>query len=193
MNGHDHVLSRLLLGAVLVSLCRADSLAQVNEPSYPPPVGARMVATLEADQNVYTNQAGTVWCPPCVTNSPPCMLPCYLLGRTTAVARFSFQVSNQYPVARTFEFPSSQQFDIELIDQTGDVVAAWSDSQVFAQGQTSFTLEPGQTVTFIGDIPLNDRNGQQLNGTYQARGFMTTSGPQPPVEATSQIAVAISE
>src|SRR5437899_11362899 len=87
MNKHDPGLARLLLGAVLVWVrCRADSLAQVNEQTYPPPVGAGIVATLEADQNVYTNQAGTVWCPPCVTNSPPCMLPCYLIGETTAVA-----------------------------------------------------------------------------------------------------------
>ena len=134
MNRHDHVLSRFLLGAALVCLCDANSLAQVNEPSYPPPVGARMVATLEADQNVYTNQAGTVWCPPCVTNSPPCMLPCYLLGRTTAVARFSFVVSNEYPLPRTFQFSSSQQFDIELMDPMGSIVAAWSDGQVWLKG-----------------------------------------------------------
>src|SRR6266568_8392708 len=149
MNEHNHGMARLLLGAVLVSLyCGADSLAQVNNQTYPPPIGAGMVATLEADQSVYTNQAGTVWCPPCVTNSPPCMLPCYLLGKTTAVARFSFQVSNQYPLARTFQFSSGQQFDIQLIDQTGNVVAAWSDGKVFTQVQTSITIEPGQTVSF---------------------------------------------
>src|SRR5881397_1444873 len=59
----------LLLGGVL--------LAQANGRTDPPPVGAGIVATLQADQDVYTNQPASAWCPPCTTNNPPCMLPCY--------------------------------------------------------------------------------------------------------------------
>ena len=86
---------------------------------------------------------------------------------------------------------SGQQFDLEIIDDTGRLVAAWSDDKFFTQSLSSFTLEPGQTMTFVADIPLVDRDGQQLNGTYEARAFLTTCGPQPRVEATTRIAVTL--
>ena len=147
--------------------------------------------TLQADQDVYTNRPAIVWCPPCVTNQPPCMLPCYLIEEKTAVARFNFEVANQYHLPRTIQFSSGQQFDIEIIDQTGRVVAAWSDDKFFTQALTAFTLDPGQAVTFAADMPLKDRDGQQLNGTYQVRAFLATSGPAPRVEATSRIVVTL--
>ena len=42
-------------------------------------------------------------------------------------------------------------------------------------------------------MSLKDRDGdgQQLNGTYQVRAFLTTSGPLPRVEASTQIAVML--
>ena len=173
----------LLLGAVL--------LAQANGQTDPPPVGAGIVATLQADQDVYTNQPASAWCPPCTTNNPPCMLPCYLVEEKTAVAEFTFEVTNQYPQPRTFQFSSGQQFDVELIDDTGRVVTAWSDDKMFTQALTSFTLDPRQTQTFTAGMPLHDRDGKQLDGTYQARAYLTTSGPEPRVEATTQIVVTL--
>ena len=44
---------------------------------------------------------------------------------------------------------------------------------------------------FTADMSLKDRDGQQLNGTYQVLAFLTTSGPLPRVEASSQIAVML--
>jgi len=179
-------------GMVLAWLCCGAALStQVNGQGYPPPVGAGIVATLEMDQAVYTNQPAMVWCPPCVTNIPPCMLPCYLVEQQTAIAQFVFAVTNQYKSPRAFEFSSGQQFDIEIIDQTGLVVAAWSDGTVFSQAPTSFTLDPGQTVLFNAKLALQDREGKLLNGVYDIHAFLTTSGPQPPVEATRQIAVTL--
>ena len=119
------------------------------------------------------------------------MLPCYLIEEKTAVARFTLTVQNQYNLPREFEFASGQQFDIEIIDQTGRVVAAWSDDKFFIQWPASFTLGPGESGMFIADMSLKDRDGQQLNGTYQVRAFLTTGGPLPRVEASSQIAVML--
>jgi hypothetical protein len=172
--------------------CGAVANGQIDDQPHPPPLGAGIVATLQMDQDIYTNQSATVWCPPCVTNWPPCMLPCYLIDEKTAVAQFTFQVKNQYELPRTFEFSSGQLFDAEIIDESGLAVAAWSDDKFFMQALTSFTLDPGQTMTFTGEIPLKDRDGEQLNGTYQVRAFLTTNGAQPRVEATTQIAVTVS-
>ena len=107
------------------------------------------------------------------------------------MARFSFMVINQYNMPRAFQFDSGQQFDLEIIDQTGRVVAAWSDDKFFIESVTSFALGPGESAMFSADISLKDRDGQQLYGPYQVRAFLTTSGPLPPVEASSQIAVML--
>src|SRR5437867_8209912 len=131
MNEHKLNLLRPLVSSVLACLCYSAELrAQENGQPFPPPVGSGIVATLQADQDVYTNHPAVVWCPPCVTNVPPCMLPCWLITEEkTAVARFTLTVQNEYNLPRTFHFTSGQQFDLEFIDQTGRVVAAWSDDK----------------------------------------------------------------
>src|SRR5882724_4289072 len=179
---------RPLISAVLAWLwCSATGMTELNAQTFPPPVGSGIVTTLQADQDVYTNQPAEFWCPPCTTNIPPCMLPCYLINEEkTAVARFTFTVQNQYNMPRAFQFASGQQFDIELIDQTGRVVAAWSDDKFFTQSLTSFALGPGDSAMFTADMSLQDRDGQQLYGPYQVRAFLTTSGPRPRVEASGQ-------
>src|ERR1043166_2515636 len=114
MNRFNHTSLKPALGALLVWLgCGTVSLMQLNGQNYPPPTGAGIVATVQADQDVYTNQPAAAWCPPCTTNNPPCMLPCYLVEEKTAVAEFTFEVTNQYPQPRTFQFSSGQQFDVE--------------------------------------------------------------------------------
>src|SRR2546422_5752360 len=50
------------------------ALGQANGQTYPPPAGAGIDATLAADQDTYTNQAATAWCPACVSNWPPCKI-----------------------------------------------------------------------------------------------------------------------
>ncbi len=125
MNEHHRNLIRPLVSAVLAWLCfGAIGVAELNAQTFPPPVGSGIVATLQADQDVYTNQPAGFWCPPCTTNVPPCMLPCYLIEGKTAVVRFTFTVINQYNLSRSFQFASGQQFDLEIIDHTGRVVAA---------------------------------------------------------------------
>jgi hypothetical protein len=167
-------------------------VAELNAQTLPPPVGSGIVTALQADQDIYTNQAAEFWCPPCTTNIPPCMLPCYLTNaEKTAAARFTFTVQNDYNLPRAFQFDSRQQFDFQLIDQTGRVVAAWSDDKFFIQSATSFVLGPGESAMFTADMSLQDRDGQQLNGTYYVLAFLTTRGPLPSVEARSQIVVTL--
>ena len=87
MNEHNHNLPRPLVSAVLAWLCCfATGMAELNAQTFPPPVGAGIAAMLQADQYVYTNQPAGFWCPPCTTNVPPCMLPCYLIEEKTAGA-----------------------------------------------------------------------------------------------------------
>src|SRR6266545_140847 len=132
MDERNRNLLRFCLGAVLALLYSgAPCLGQFNGQTYPPPAGAGIVATLQADQGVYTNHPAAVSCPPCVTNWPPCMLPCYLIEEKTAVAQFTFEVTNDYGSPRTFQCSSGQQFDIEIIDESGLVVTAWSDDKFF--------------------------------------------------------------
>ena len=105
MNEHNHNLPRPLVSAVLAWLCcGATGMAQFNNAqTLPPPVGAGIAASLQTDQDVYTNQPAGFWCPPCTTNVPPCMLPCYLTSaEETAVARFTFTVQNEYNFPRAF-------------------------------------------------------------------------------------------
>jgi len=183
---------RPMIGSVFIWLCCGTAfVTPIHCQTYPPPAGAGIVGALQLDQNMYTNQPASVWCPPCTTNNPPCMLPCYFMEEKTAVAQFTFEVTNQYSTPRTFQFSSGQQFDLELSDETGRVVTAWSDDKMFVQMLTSFTLESGETKAFTADLPLQDRWGQQLNGTYGARAFLTTSGPLPRVEASTQIVVTL--
>ena len=66
------------------------------------------------------------------------------------------------------------------------------------QGLTSTLLavaheiaRSNSVLVLDADMSLQDRDGQQLNGMYQARAFLTSSGPQPRVETTTQFTVTI--
>jgi len=183
-----------VLAVVMAGLwCHGESRGQVTERGEPPPFGARIVAELHSIQNTYTNYPSMVWCPACVTSSPPCRVACYMVDMT-AIARFNFEVTNEYRLARTFDFNDGQQCELELRDQSGTMVAAWSDGKFFTQALTSLTIQPGQTVSFALEIPLKDREGKQLNGTYLAQAYLLPSGTGPQQRATAftQIIVASS-
>ncbi len=173
-------------GASTVQAMTVISVTLIELGSSTPPATNTVVATLAADQTFYTNHMGG--CPSCVTNTPPCEAPCYDPVLTTA--HFTFVVINQSTNLVQFTFPTNQQFDINLIDQSGATVKAWSDGQAFADIVTTLTMQPGQTNTFTGDIPLLDRAGKQLDGLYLARAFLTDYGV-PAVQATAEISVTL--
>jgi hypothetical protein len=167
------------------------SSAKIGKQSLPPATNG-VVATLASDQDSYVNVAFGIVCPPCVTATPPCEVPCRIGDPVTATAHFTFEVINQSPDPAIFTFPTTQQFDIDLIDQSGVLVKAWSDGQAFGNIVTTLAMAPGQTNTYSGDISLADRQGKQLNGVYVARAFLTDSSG-PTVQATTLITVTLIE
>jgi len=182
-----------VLGVVMAGLwCQGESRGQVNERGTPAPFGARISAELQSIQDIYTNYPSVMWCPACVTSSPPCRVACYMVDMT-AIARFNFEVANEYPSPRTLHFNDGQRCELELRDQSGTVVAAWSDGKSFTQALNSLTIEPGQRASFVLEIPLKDREGKQLNGSYLVQAYLLTSTPglQRRSTAVTQISVAL--
>jgi len=167
------------------------SSAKVGTLSLPTATNG-IVAALASDQGSYVNVAFGVVCPPCSTDSPPCEAPCRIADPVTATAHFAFEVINQSANAIAFMFPTTQRFDIDLIDQSNTVVKAWSDGRAFGNVATWQTMQPDQTNTYSGDISLADRQGNQLNGVYVAQAFLTDSSG-PTVQATTLISVTLIE
>jgi hypothetical protein len=167
------------------------SSAKVGSLSLPADTNG-VAATLASDQDSYVNVASRMVCPPCVTNVPPCEVPCGMGDPVTATAHFTFTVINESADPVTFMFPTTQRFDIDLIDQSNTVVKAWSDGKAFGNVATMQTMQPGQTNTYSGDISLADRQGNQLDGVYMAEAFLTDS-TGPTVQATTWISVTLIE
>lgn len=167
------------------------SSAKIGKLSLPSPTNG-IVATLASDQDSYVNVGFGIVCPPCVTASPPCEIACRIGDPVTATAHFTFEVINQSPDPVAFTFLTTQRFDIDLIDQSGVVVKAWSDGHAFGNVATTLAMAPGQTNTYSGDISLADREGHQLSGAYVARAFLTDSSG-PTVQATKLISVTLIE
>jgi hypothetical protein len=165
--------------------------AQIGGRTVPPQPGQGMVAVLTSDRDLYFSLPATNYCPPCVTNALPCLLPCVEFAERPAVARFEFRVTNQTGSSQTFQFPSRQQFDIELIDRNGRVVRAWSDGQMFTQAVTEFTLLDGESKSFPASLPLTGRDGGLLVGDFHARAFLTNLTGPSDVEAVKPIHVRL--
>ena len=131
------------------------------------PAAQPAVAEVSADQYQYTNLANTIACitEPCPSN------------HVTAKAKLSMTVTNRSSTARTWHFPSGQQYDFQLFEMNGRMVRAWSDGKAFIAALTTLTLQPNESRTFSGDIELEDREGKQLSGTLTVRGALLGQGP----------------
>lgn len=158
--------------------------AKVGTKSYPD-AQQQGALKLSADKASYVNVPNTRFCitiAPCPSNE------------VTATAKFTLVLTNTTSSKQTFEFGTGQQFDFELVDAGGKTVKAWSDDQGFTLALTQFTLLPGQSRTFVGEVELKDRDGYQLSGTYTVRGKVTTFSAVPlPTTAETQISVSIQE
>jgi len=68
----------------------------------------------------------------------------------------------------TYNFSSSQEFDIHITDSFGNIVSRWSRGRVFAQAFTDVTILPGTSRTFGGSVILTTRDGQFIKpGRYE--------------------------
>ncbi len=150
--------------------------AQVGATQYPAPVPvSTLSASVSTDRAVYLNKPNTIRCvtTPCPTNA------------VTALASFSFTVTNTGSTSKQVRFSHGQQFEFDVLDAGGKVVTAWSDSQSFTAAATSFTLAAGASRTFSGQVPMLDRKGLQLDGTYVVRGKLTATNVSPALTSTS--------
>jgi hypothetical protein len=82
------------------------------------------------------------------------------------------------PIA--FTFKTTQRFEIELVDDAGDVVARWSTGRIFADAVSTEQLAPHTSWRFQGELPLPNGN----SGQYLARIFVSADirpGAQSPL------------
>ncbi len=155
--------------------------AKVGNRSYPVAQTAAVKATVSSDRAVYVNQPNTIRCitTPCPGNE------------VTAVARFALTVTNTSTTAQQFQFSSGKQFDFEILNAQGKVVKAWSDDRMFTMALSQFSLQPGASRTFRGEVSLKDRDGLQLNGHYTVRGKLTVRDGINAAQAISSFRVDV--
>lgn len=86
-------------------------------------------------------------------------------------------VTNNGSESITYEFNSSQRFDIFVIDSNGDVVSSWSRGAIFLQVLGTETVAPGETYRVGGAVELSHEDGSPLEpGDYTLK-IMLTSEP----------------
>jgi hypothetical protein len=95
--------------------------------------------------------------------------------RTVAV---SLTVRNNTVEDLTFTFANGQQFEIEVIDASGQVVSRWSRGRVFAQALSQVTIAPGSQRRFGGSVELTYDGGADLReGNYTVKVVLTSITP----------------
>jgi hypothetical protein len=141
--GHEALLQRAMIGDTVLY-------------NMPMPTG------LVVEQHEFINHPNTINCiaAPCPSNA------------VTAVAKFKLTVENAEAEVHVCEFRTAKQQNFELINQAGEVVQSWVNGRAFEQSPTQLTFAPGETKIFEGEVPLVDRNGVQLEGTYRVRASM---------------------
>ena len=157
--------------------------ATVDGKPVPAAAGA-VTATLTLDKASYTNTPNTIRCvtTPCPGNE------------RTAVAKVAFTVANGSASSQTWSFRTGCQLEVELVSASGLVVKRLSDDRVCTMALTSVTLAPGQRRTWSAELPLADRDGLQLDGSYIARArLIPSSNPGAAPVASSAFTVRIAQ
>lgn len=80
------------------------------------------------------------------------------------------RVVNRGAEPRTLNFPSSQRFDILVLDSAGVAIHSWSMDKSFAQAIEEETLAPGEELLYEGAVVA-----PPVPGNYQVRGVITAS------------------
>lgn len=127
---------------------------------------AATVATkLSLDQASYVSYPNTIQCitVPCPSNAK------------TAAAKVTFELRNTSSTTQSWQFSTGCQFDVELVSAMGRVVRRLSDDRMCTFALSSLTLAPGQSRSYQASLPLEDRDGLQLSGTYSVRARLIPS------------------
>lgn len=99
---------------------------------------------------------------------------------------FTLTVKNTSSRAVTYQTPSGQRFDFEVL-RGSEVVWNWAHGRMFTMAIGSVTLQPGQSRVFQAQWDLKDNRGSTVApGRYTVRGYLSIMGSQrpaaPPVE-----------
>ncbi len=155
--------------------------ATVNGKSYPVAPAANITTRVALDQTSYVSIPNTIRCitQPCPSNAD------------TASARVTFELRNTGSSAKTWQFSTGCQFDVELISMAGTVVRRLSEGRACTFALTSVTLEAGQSKSYSATLPLEDRDGLQLDGSYSVRAKLIPTGTGTAPSATGSLSVSV--
>ena len=96
--------------------------------------------------------------------------------------RFSITIGNYGSTEAKQVFTSSQIYELEVSDDSGNVVWNFSHNRVFAQVITELRLAPGQFQTDAVNWDRKRNDGQRLpHGVYDAKVFLV-AGSHPKYE-----------
>jgi hypothetical protein len=142
-----------LIGALAFQLSEGNIAGQ----SYPQAWGVAVTGRFETD-SPWINKMPFAGPPP-----PP----------TTYRAGIRLANDTSYPL--TYQFNSTQQFDILIFDESGALVSSWSRNLGFGDVVFQVTVEPGDALEFTGEVELTTDTGEDLPpGNYTVRAELTS-------------------
>ncbi|MFT3710365.1 MAG: BsuPI-related putative proteinase inhibitor [Archangium sp.] len=156
--------------------------AKVNGKTIPTTTASNISAKVALDKVNYESVPNTIRCitTPCPSNAQ------------TAEATVEFSVQNTGSASQTWQFNTGCQYDVEIVSSTGRVVRRLSEGRACTYSLTSLTLSAGQSKTYSVKVPLADREGLQLDGTYSVRAkLIPSSNAATAPTASSSLSVVV--
>jgi hypothetical protein len=100
----------------------------------------------------------------------------------SATLRATFVVKNETTRPMTFNFSSSQQFELSVETATGETAYFWSADKSFLAALSSFTLQPNRSRTFTETFTVSNAKA----GWHKVSAWLpTSSGGRP--EASTKV------
>lgn len=101
--------------------------------------------------------------------------------------RATLVVKNETSRAMTFQFPSSQQFELSVETASGETAYFWSADKSFLTALSSFTLQPNQSRTFTESFTMQYATA----GWHTVKAWLPTStGPKAEASAKVELVAA---
>lgn len=90
----------------------------------------------------------------------------FLVGNSQKEVTAKLSVTNISRQNLALQFTSGQDFEITLLDSSGQVMNVWSANKRFTQALRDVSFAAGTTQTFGGTLPLINMNGGALRTGY---------------------------
>lgn len=111
---------------------------------------------------------------------------CERTGLPAFTAILRLRTNSPHPM--NLRFPSGQEFEVVLLDETGGAIWKWSDGKFFDQGEHEMTVSGEWAVPV--QIPGSVFPGETPQpGAYTLRAWLTTAGPSPSFAATLPVTI----